>query len=91
MHCLPGLGSETMSTSLNVRQTTLNWILLGLLFAALVGTGLSLSMQLQAQGWVEHTLAVRASLIGTLSTLQDVSSESLQSPGEAQIDAAGAM
>ncbi len=60
-----------MSTSLNIRQSTLNWLLFGLLFAALVGAGLSLRAQLAAQRWVEHTLAVRTLLLETLSTLQD--------------------
>jgi signal transduction histidine kinase len=62
---------QEMPTSLNLRQTTLNWILFGLLFAALIGTGLALKMQLTAQGWVEHTLAVKTSLMEALSTLQD--------------------
>jgi signal transduction histidine kinase/ActR/RegA family two-component response regulator len=60
-----------MSTSLNVRQTTLNGILFVFLFAALVGAGLSLRMQLAAQGWVEHTLAVRTLLLEALTTLED--------------------
>ncbi len=62
---------QEMPASLNVRQTTLNWILFGLLFAALIGTGLALKIQLTAQGWAGHTLAVKTSLMEMLSTLRD--------------------
>ena len=60
-----------MSTSLNVRQSTLNTIFLALLLAAIVAAGLSLRIQVAAQGWVEHTHSVRTSLLEVLATLED--------------------
>lgn len=60
-----------MATSLNVRQSTLNTIFFALLSVAIVAAGLSLRIQVSAQGSVEHTLSVKTSLLEVLATLED--------------------
>lgn len=57
--------------TLKFRRRTLSWAILGLLVAVILGAAVSFDKQVAAQGWVEHTLSVRMSLLQVLSTLQD--------------------